>query len=198
MTDAVFTAILMGATLWGSAFAQPERNPAQKLPPIQSTPKRLTREDAATRVQSFTKHTNIALLVGIGDYDRSLTGLPPLKYPVPDITTIGRLLKQSRYEVALLTDRAATAGAIGETFREMAKAVDQGEATFVFYFAGPGFRSGSENFLATFGTTAPDLANQGPSLAEVQKMLPGTGAKQRMAFIDACRNNPNGTRSLPG
>src|SRR5258708_2264160 len=181
MKPACFT-ILLGAVLCG----QPQR---------QATPKDLTRQHAVRDADSLQKHTNIAFLVGIGDYDRGLTGLPPLRYPVPDITAIGGALKQQGYEVALLTDQAATAGAIRETFRELTKALDQGEGTFLFYFSGHGFRTGAENFLAKFGTTAADLANQGLSLVDVQKLLLATGAKRRMAFIDACRNDPDNARS---
>jgi len=172
--------------------------PSQQVPqsPIAAHEKRLTREDAVKDFDSLKKHTNIALLVGIGDYDRNLTGLPSLKYPVSDIAAIGGLLKQQGYEVALLTDQAATAGSIRETFRELSKALDQGEGTFLFYFSGHGFRSGSENYLATFGTTAVDLANQGLSLNEVQKLLLATGARRRLAFVDACRNDPDSTRSV--
>lgn len=162
-----------------------------------SQEKRITpREDIVRDAGAMQKYTNIALLVGIGDYDRALTGLSPLKYTVPDITAVGSILKKQGYEVALLTDRAATAGSIRESIRELGKALDAGQGTFLFYFSGHGFRTGTENYLATFGTTASDLANQGLSMAELQKLLVGTGARRRLAFIDACRNDPEGTRSV--
>ena len=192
--------LFVGAPLSAQQSPRPAQGKSTAAPGAtktgQSTPKRLTREDAIKNAATLQKHTNIALLVGIGDYDRALTGLPPLKYPVPDIAAIGGVLKQEGYEVALLTDQAATAGGIRETFRELSKALDQGEGTFLFYFSGHGFRSGTENFLATFGTSAADLASQGLSLSEVQKMLLATGAKRRMAFVDACRNDPSDTRSV--
>lgn len=177
----VSAALLCGRDSWGQAAAR-----------------RVTRDDAVKEAATLQQHTNIALLVAIGDYDRSLTGLPPLKYPVPDIMAIAGVLKQEGYEIATLTDRSATAGTIRETFQELTKALDQGEGTFLFYFSGHGFRTGSENYLATFGTTAADLANQGLSLSDVQKLLLATGAKRRLAFIDACRNDPDNTRSVTG
>lgn len=192
-------AALLGLVLLGNPVL-----PAQDLPRSgpqravagQSTAKRVTREEAVKEAGSLKRYANIALLVGIGDYDRGLTGLPALRYPVPDITSIGSVLKQEGYDVALLTDRSATAGAIRETFRELTKALDPGEGSFLFYFSGHGFRSGTENYLATFGVTAADLSNQGLALTEVQNLLSATGAKRRMAFIDACRNDPESTRSL--
>jgi len=193
-------AALLGLVLLGAPALPAEQAPrpsaSQTAAPGQSTAKRVTREEAVKDAGSLKRYANIALLVGIGDYDRSLTGLPALKYPVPDITSIGGVLKQQGYDVALLTDRSATAGTIREAFSELAKALDPGEGTFLFYFSGHGFRAGTENYLATFGVKAADLAHQGLSLAEVQKLLSATGAKRRMAFIDACRNDPESTRSV--
>lgn len=162
------------------------------------TAKRITREDAIKDAPMLAQHTNIALLVAIGDYDRAVSGLPPLKYPVADITPIAGALKKDGFEISILTDRSATAGAIREAIGELGKALDKGQGTFLFYFSGHGFRTGTENYLATFGTTANDLANQGLSVTELDKLLLATGAKRRMAFIDACRNDPEGTRSVTG
>ena len=173
---------------------------AQQAPPVTSPPaeplaalankRDLARADAVRDAESAKNQTNIAFLVGIGDYDRDLTGLPSLKYPVPDIVSIGEVLTREGYKVSLLTDGAATAGGIRARFKELAKLIDEGQGTFVFYFSGHGFRAGTENYLATFGTTMSDLASQGLSLTEVQKLLTETGAKRRMAFVDACRNDP--------
>ncbi len=156
-----------------------------------STTRRVSRDLAVKEVNSAQKHTNIGFLVGIGDYDRALTGLPRLKYPVPDIMSIGGILSREGYEVSLLTDGQATAGAIKERFKDLSTQLDKGEGTFLFYFSGHGFRVGAENYLATYGTTTADLANQGLSLSTIQKLLLETGARHRMAFVDACRNDPD-------
>jgi hypothetical protein len=156
-----------------------------------STARRVSRDLAVKAASSAQKHTNIAFLVGIGDYDRALTGLPRLKYPVPDIMSIGGILRGEGYEVSLLIDGQATAGAIKERFKDLSTQLDKGEGTFLFYFSGHGFRVGAENYLATYGTTTADLANQGLSLSTIQKLLLDTGARHRMAFVDACRNDPD-------
>lgn len=180
LTIVLSAALLLGSVSWGQ------------------TARRITRDDAVKDAPSLAQHTNIALLVAIGDYDRAVSGLPPLKYPVADITPIASALKKDGFEISILTDRSATAGAVREAIGELGKALDKGQGTFLFYFSGHGFRTGTENYLATFGTTASDLANQGLSVSELEKLLVATGAKRRMAFIDACRNDPEGARAVAG
>jgi hypothetical protein len=75
--------------------------------------------------------------------------------------------------------------------------VEPGKGTAIFYFSGHGFRIGGENFLATYDTTLDQLASQGLAVSEVQKLLAATGAKQRVLFIDACRNDPT-AKSITG
>ncbi len=161
------------------------------------TAKGLTREDAVKEAISGEKHTNIAFLVGIGEYDRDLTGLPPLKYPAHDVMELAGILKREGYTVAFLQDSDATASRIRTRFRDLAKQLDKGEGTFIFYFSGHGFQSGKENYLATYGTTIANLASQGLPLSEVTTLLSDTGAKRRIAFVDACRNDPDAKSAGP-
>ena len=168
------------------ALAAPQ---AGASPTAGGGPAGTSRGRAAVDKDAFAEETKVALLVGIGDYDRSLTGLSSLRYPVPDITAVASSLKKQGYQVSLLTDRSATAGAVRDAFRELTRAVDEGEGTFLFYFAGHGFQAAGENYLATSGVVAQDVTAQGLSLGEVQKLLHSTGAKRRIAFIDACRSD---------
>lgn len=187
----VFCDILIICALGGPLQASPagsQEGAGQSPAAIRQ--RNLVRADVVKDADSLQKHTNIALLVGIGDYDRALTGLPALKYPVPDIVSIGKVLAREGYSVSLLEDGEATAGTIRSRFRDLSTQLDKGEGTFIFYFSGHGFRVGTENYLATFGTTLSDLAHQGLPISEVQNLLLETGAKRRMAFIDACRNDP--------
>ncbi|MGA3042525.1 MAG: caspase family protein [Bryobacteraceae bacterium] len=161
------------------------------------TAKDLARADAVQDATSGQKYINIAFLVGIGDYDRDLTGLPPLKYPAHDIMDLAGVLKREGYTVALLQDSQATAGRIRTTFRDLTKQLDKGEGTFIFFFSGHGFQYGKENYLATYGTTNANLAGQGLPLSEVTTLLFETGAKRRIAFVDACRNDPDAKSAGP-
>ena len=163
-----------------------------------SREKRLTREEAASQRDILDKRTTkIALLVGIGDYDPGFTGLNRLNYPVSDVAEVGTELTKQGYAIAILTDRSATAAAIRDAIKELAQALDPDRGTFLFYFSGHGYRAGEANYLATYGTTSADLANQGLSVSEVQRLLQTTGARQRLAFIDACRNDPNARGASP-
>lgn len=153
-------------------------------------PKQLRRDLEAT-APSLHAETKIALLVGIGDYDRLSTGLNSLHYPVSDVGEISKILNAQGYLVSVLTDRSATSSAIRDRFAELTRAVDKSQGSFLFFFSGHGFRLENQNYLATFGTQATNMAAQGVSLEEIQKLLVQTGARQRMAFIDACRNDPN-------
>ncbi len=153
----------------------------------QIRPKRITRADA----QKAEGSTRVALLVGIGDYDRDLSSLSPLKYPVADVEGVARVLTRDGYKVRLLTDGDATAAAIRRSFTDLTKTLDRGEGTFLFMFSGHGGRVGEENYLATFGTNGRELARQGLAVSDVKKLLQSTGARQRIAFLDACRDEPN-------
>ena len=95
------------------------------------------------------------------------------------------------YTLALFQDSEATASRIRTRFRDLAKLVDKGQGTFIFYFSGHGFQSGKENYPATYGTTEANLTSQGLPLSEVITMLFDTGARRRIAFVDACRNDPD-------
>ena len=149
--------------------------------------KRLVRDDS----EILEKHFKVALLVGIGDYDRSLTGISELRYPVADIRAVAAELKVQGYTLILMNDRLATTGQIRQRLRDLADMVEPDKGTVLFYFSGHGFRIGDENYLATYNTTMEDMAQQGLGLSEVQRLLAATGAKQRLAFIDACRNDPH-------
>jgi WD40 repeat protein len=123
--------------------------------------------------------------------------LPPLKYPAHDVMELAKILKREGYSVAFFQDSQATAGRIRTEFRELAKQMDKGEGTFIFYFSGHGFQSSQENYLATYGTTSANLASQGLPLSEVMTLLSETGAKRRIAFVDACRNDPDAKSAGP-
>ncbi|HEY1759127.1 MAG TPA: caspase family protein [Bryobacteraceae bacterium] len=154
--------------------------------------KRLVRDKAvADNASDFnSRSAKIALLVGIDDYDRDITGLPPLKYPISDVTDFERELRKQGYLVKTLVDRQATASTIKEEILQLGKALDPGKGTFLFVFSGHGFSDGGDNYLATYGTNISEMKDRGLAVSEVEKLLKKTGAKQQVAFIDACRSDP--------
>ena len=50
------------------------------------------RAEAAKETELLEKSFKVALLVGIGDYDPTLTGIPELNFPVSDIRTVATTL----------------------------------------------------------------------------------------------------------
>jgi hypothetical protein len=181
-----------------AARARPSLPPSRQSPPV-SVPrevKKVSRDDVVREADSLMKNRKIAYLVGIGDYNRTVTGLTSLQYPVPDIMDVAKELEAQGYKVTTQIDRNATAGRIREDLRELAKLTTKGEGSFLFYYSGHGFAVGKENYLATYGTTAQDLEHQGLPVSELYDLLEATGARQRMAFIDACRNDPDSSKDV--
>ncbi len=162
------------------------------------TPKRVTRDDAVMEKQNFEKYARIALVVGVGGYPQA-SNLSVLKYAAKDALQVAAVLKEQGYLVRTLVNAEAMRGSIRSSLTQLAQAVDQKEGLFLFYFSGHGFAVDGSNYLATYGTTADDLKAEGLAVAEVEKLLKGSGAKRVLMFLDACRNEPTvGSKAAPG
>jgi hypothetical protein len=145
--------------------------------------------------QAFEKQLKVALLVGIGDYPKN-SGLSALKYPAKDVAMLSLALEKQGYAVRKLIDAEATRGSVRKTVSDLLATLDREQGTFLFYFSGHGFAQGGQNYLATFGSTADDLSDEGLPVNDVQQMLKKGPARQTMMFIDACRNETRpGARS---
>ena len=152
--------------------------------------KRITPVEPSQRT-GFEKQVKVALLVGVGAYPAG-SGLGPLKYPARDVALLGAELTRQGYLVRRLVDSEASRGMVRRSIEELSDALDPGEGTFVFYYSGHGFAEGKTNYLATFGTTADDLQTEGLDVANVETLLAKSKARQRMLWIDACRDDRNG------
>jgi len=163
-----------------------------------STPA-LSRSDFANLL---SKGIRIAYLVGISDYDPDGTGFPRLKYPIKDVTELDKTLRQQGYTVVRIEDDEATASRIRGDLKNYAKelAGGDGEGSFLFYFSGHGYAVDGKNYLATYGTQAKALDHQGLAVSEVADLLDSINLRQLVAFIDACRDDPDkakGIASIP-
>jgi formylglycine-generating enzyme required for sulfatase activity len=137
----------------------------------------------------FQQERRLALVVGVSEYPR-YSGLSRLSYADDDANAVCKELERAGYTTLCLTNQEATRAAVMNAFRNLADIVEPNQGTMVFYFSGHGFAQGTANYLATFDAGANDIARSGLSLAEVQQAMVKTGARQRMLFVDACRNNP--------
>jgi hypothetical protein len=82
----------------------------------QSREKRITPVDAAQR-ESFSKSTNVAIVVGVSDYAPD-TGLQKLQYANRDAEAVAAELRRQDYKVRLLVDGEATRSRISAAIRE--------------------------------------------------------------------------------
>ncbi len=174
--------LLLTALLAYSATAQ---NRAKRIVPI-----------AAAETSGFEQSKKIALLAGVAQYP-VYSGIGRLQYPALDVAALGDQLKTQGYTVIQLTDSEATRESIKGALRNIARVMkDQSEGTLVFFFSGHGWAPDGRNTLATHDAGAANLTGSGLPMDEVLQLMAATGAKRRMAWIDACRNDPG--KSAPG
>ncbi len=152
----------------------------------QSREKRLAPVDPAQR-ESFSKATNVAVVVGVSDY-ASDTGLQKLQYADRDAQAIAAELRRQNYTVRLLVNTEATRSRIVSAVREAGDVVTR-DGTLLFYFSGHGFApQAGRNYLATFGVTADELAQDGLSVDDLRQRIQQSPARRKVLFIDACRS----------
>lgn len=133
----------------------------------------------------------VALVYGNGNYQNA----PKLANPVNDAALITSSLKQVGFTVITITDGDQAAMQKGlEDFGRRAQNAD----IALFYFAGHGLQVGGRNWLIPVDAnieTSTDLPARAISANTVLELMELSGAKARIAILDACRNNPL-TRSL--
>jgi formylglycine-generating enzyme required for sulfatase activity len=144
--------------------------------------------------QAFQRAPKIALLVGVGKYPQ-YSGIGALQYPGRDVAALAAQLEAQGYTVIPMTDAEATRSAVRGALRNIKEVLDQKDGTLVFFFSGHGWAPAGRNFLAAYDADASGLTDSGLALDEVLKLMADTGAKRRVAWIDACRNEPG--KSLP-
>ncbi len=130
----------------------------------------------------------MAIIVGINTYNQR-SQLGNLKYAVNDADKLAKFFQSQGYKVDLITESEASKGFILNAIRRAGDQL-QGNGTLVFAFSGHGFGVDKENYLAVSGTVASDIVNTGLKLSDLRKAIEATGAKKRILFIDACRDNP--------
>ena len=150
---------------------------------------------AATVKTSFEKQAKVALLIGIGQYAPA-SGMSSLKYAVRDVDVLAGVLESQGYVVRKLVDSQATRSMVRKSIRELSDVVQPNQGTLLVFFGGHGFTKNGLNYLATFGVTSDDLEGEGLPVRDVEMLLRLNKARQKLLFIDACRNEPESvTRS---
>jgi uncharacterized caspase-like protein len=132
----------------------------------------------------------VALVIGNGAY----TDMDTLPNPANDANAIAALLEnQLRFTVVKAVD--ADHRAMGEVLARFASIAQDAEIAIVFY-AGHGIQANGRNYLLPVSArlaNQTDLITQGVRLDDIIEIMDASGARAKLLFIDACRNNP-----LPG
>jgi phosphate transport system substrate-binding protein len=149
---------------------------------------------AASERSSFERSRKVAILVGVGKYPER-SGIGSLQYPLRDAQLVGQELEKQGYTVIPLTDGEATREAVRGVLRDTAEFLQNKDGTVVFYFSGHGWAVDGRNILATYDAGSANLSGSGLPLDEVVRMLAATGARRRVLWIDACRDQPGRTIS---
>lgn len=135
------------------------------------------------------RRAGVAVLVGVGRYPK-YSGLGELRYPARDVDLLEKELTAQRYAVVSLKDGDATRAAVLNAIRQAGEVLDPDSGVMIFFFSGHGFAQGPVNYLATYDAAANAMDQSGLALSNVEKALTDAGAKRRVLWVDACRNEP--------
>ena len=131
----------------------------------------------------------IALVVGINDYEN----LETLHTAVNDARAVGAALAQHGFTIVETTD--PTRREFSRKLAEVVGAVEPGDDV-IFFFAGHGVAVDSVNYLLP--SDLPELLpgdegalrDEAFSAADIIDRFKSAGARNTIAILDACRNNP--------
>jgi hypothetical protein len=129
-----------------------------------------------------------ALVIGNEHY----VGLPEVTNALNDAQTMAAALKAVGFNVDAASDlgRDAFFSRLNDFVgRALALTAPEESAVVAFYFAGHGFRGGSENFLVPVDAPADDtgLPHQSISLSHIVEQIGDQRVALALFFVDACR-----------
>jgi len=142
--------------------------------------------------------SRIAIVVGVSKYRQQPNKsheLQTLPYAVNDASMLSSVLSRNGYQVITLKDFQADKQYILDTIAALSAAENDPESSLIFTFSGHGFSRDGINYMALGNTDMSRVEDTALSVKQVKLALEQTGFKQRMLFIDACRNVP--VRSTP-
>jgi tetratricopeptide (TPR) repeat protein len=170
---------------------QPKNTPAvQEKPSEQVTAVKTALIPAIA--ESYKDEKRYALVIGNSNYNREI-GI--LKNPVNDATDVATELRNSNFEVQLLTN--ATYIQIREAMRKFQEKLTNGprdQTVGLFYYAGHGVQYQDENYLVPIDASVQFEDDITRMCFPVQRMvlnnMERTNSRMNIVILDACRNNP--------
>jgi tetratricopeptide (TPR) repeat protein len=147
---------------------------------------------APTLADAYKDEKRYALVIGNSNYPKEI-GV--LKNPVNDATDIAKELRNSNFEVDLLTN--ATYGQMRAAmlkFKERVDAGDRDKTVSLFYYAGHGLAHDDENYLVPIDASIEYEDDIARYCFAVQRMvlanMERSNSRMNIVILDACRNNP--------
>lgn len=130
-----------------------------------------------------------ALIIGNGAYKSSY-----LKNPANDANDIAKALKESQFTITKLIN--ADKRKMERAIRHFGNSLERGDVG-LFYFAGHGVQVNGRNYLIPIGSTIEtesDVEFEAVDAGRVLGKMEDAGNKINIMILDACRNNPYGSR----
>lgn len=141
----------------------------------------------------------LALIVGNNTYQE----VPPLQTAVNDAQAMREALQRAGFTVTLVEN--GTKRQISRAMATVEGAISPGD-TVLFHYSGHGVEIDGQNWLLPVDIPAATegeaglIKDESFNAADIIERFRSKGARQVVAILDACRNNPfaqSGTRALP-
>lgn len=173
--------------------ASKQREEPVKNEPVSAEPQQPVKTGLVPPIAEMYKNEKrYALVIGNSVYSQSI-GV--LKNPVNDATDIATELRQSNFEVQLLTN--ATYVQIREAMRKFHEKLSNGppdQTVGLFYYAGHGVQYQDENYLVPVDANVQYEDDIVRTCFPVQRMvlanMERSNSRMNIVILDACRNNP--------
>lgn len=172
----------------------PATTPAQQQPVAQqqAQPQTVKTGLVPALAEAYKDEKRYALIIGNSNYPKEM-GM--LKNPVNDATDIATELRNSDFEVQLLTN--ATYIQIREAVRKFHEKLSNGpkdQTVGLFYYAGHGVQYQDENYLVPVDAKVQYEDDIVRMCFPVQRMvlanMERSNSRMNIVILDACRNNP--------
>jgi tetratricopeptide (TPR) repeat protein len=147
---------------------------------------------APTLADVYKDEKRYALVIGNSNYPKAI-GV--LRNPANDASDMAKELRESNFEVTLLTD--ATYGQIRAALMKFKEKLDGGErekTVGLFYYAGHGLQFDDENYLVPVDASVEFEDDIPRYCFPINRMvlanMERSNTRMNIVILDACRNNP--------
>jgi tetratricopeptide (TPR) repeat protein len=171
---------------------QQSKKEEPKSPPQQPVTETVKSAIAPALADIYKEEKRYALVIGNSNYSKQI-GM--LKNPVNDATDVATELRNSNFEVQLITN--ATYVQIREAMRKFHEKLTNGprdQTVGLFYYAGHGVQYQDENYLVPVDAQVQFEDDITRMCFPVQRMvlanMERSNSRMNIVILDACRNNP--------